>query len=167
MRVIVNSTPLIALSLIDQLDLLRQLFEEVVVPTSVYQEIVLHGQGRPGADAVAQADWIQICEPGLQATLPPILLGLDQGEMDVLLLARELQADLVLIDEKLGRRIAGILGLRVQGTLGVLLRAYRKHLISQEEAEAAVQRLAHSSVRVSPRLIQWFREQLTKGTSTE
>ncbi|WP_272481376.1 hypothetical protein [Rhodothermus marinus] len=39
--------------------------------------------------------------------------------------------------------------------------------MSQEEAEAAVQRLANSSVRVSPRLIQWFREQLTKGTSTE
>ncbi len=167
MRVIANSTPLIALSLIDQLDLLRHLFDEVVVPTSVYQEIVLHGQGRPGADAVAQADWIQIREPGLQATLPPILLGLDQGEMDVLLLARELQADLVLIDEKLGRKVAGILGLRVQGTLGVLLRACRKHLISQDEAEAAIQKLASSSVRVSPRLIQWFREQLTRSSSTE
>ncbi len=105
MRVVANSTPLIALALIDQLDLLRQLFDEVVVPTSVYQEIVLHGQGRPGADAVAQANWIQIREPGLNPTLPPILLGLDQGEMDVLLLARELQANLVLIDEKLGRKI--------------------------------------------------------------
>ncbi len=87
--------------------------------------------------------------------------------MDVLLLARELQADLVLIDEKLGRKVAGILGLRVQGTLGVLLRAYRKHLISQDEAEAAIQKLASSSVRVSPRLIQWFREQLTRSSSTE
>lgn len=53
--------------------------------------------------------------------MPPELLGLDIGEMDVILLAREVKADWVLIDEKLARRVAKGLGLKVKGTLGLLL----------------------------------------------
>jgi len=53
-----------------------------------------------------------------------MLLGLDQGEVGVILRAHELEADWVLVDEKLGRRTAKAVGLRVKGTLGILLVAY-------------------------------------------
>ena len=160
MRVVVNSTPLIALALVEQLELLRHLFDEIIIPVSVYEEIVQQGKGRPGADAVSRASWLQVRAPRREAALPPVLLGLDPGEMDVLLLAQELQADWVLIDEKLGRKTAEALGLRVKGTLGILLSAYRSRLLSRSKAESAIETLSRSSVRVSPRLVQWFKEQL-------
>ena len=89
-----------------------------------------------------------------------MLFGLDQGEMDVILLAQELEADWVLVDEKLGRKVAKAVGLRVKGTLGVLLTAYRAEFLSQDESKDAVEQLAQSSVRVSARLVAWFKSQL-------
>jgi len=62
--------------------------------------------------------------------------------MDVILLAREVKADWVLIDEKLARRVAKGLGLKVKGTLGLLLIACRTGLVSKEEARATARELA-------------------------
>ena len=123
MKVVVNATPLIALGLLDRLELLRQMFDEVYVPVSVYEEVVVKGAGRTGADAVGSAGWLQVVSPQAAATIEPMLLGLDAGEMDVLLLAREQNPDWVLIDERLGRRVARAMGLPVKGTLGILLTA--------------------------------------------
>lgn len=92
-RVVVNSTPLIALSIVGRLPLLKALFDEVIVPVSVYEEVVLRGQGRPGAEEVGKAAWIVVKEPKESPTLPPALLGLGPGEMDVILLACEINAD--------------------------------------------------------------------------
>jgi predicted nucleic acid-binding protein len=159
-RVVVNSTPLIALSLVGHLSLLKIIFDEVVVPASVHDEVVVQGKSRPGAVELGNADWIVVKAPQEKPSLSPMLLGLDQGEMDVILLARELEADWVLVDEKLGRKVAEAVGLRVKGTLGVLLIAYRAGLLSRKEAEEAVERLAESTTRVSARLVTWFEAQL-------
>ncbi len=163
-RAVVNSTPLIALSITGHLSLLKALFDEVIVPASVYEEVVLCGQGRPGGEEVRNASWILVKEPKEKCSIPPALLGLDQGEIDVILLAQEVGADWVLIDEKLGRKVAETLGLRVKGTLGVLLTAYQTHLLSREAAEKVIEILSTSSVRVSPRLVRWFQTQLDEGT---
>ena len=88
MSAIVNATPLIALALVRRLDLLPQIFEEVIVPTIVYQEVTGRGD-RPGTQAITQANWLQIVSPQTVPSIEPLLLGLDAGEMDVLLLARE------------------------------------------------------------------------------
>jgi len=157
---VVNSTPLIALSIVGHLDLLRHLFDELFIPASVYREVVRMGRGRPGSSEVAQADWLIVREPKETTPLPAELMGLDSGEMDVILLSKEIGADWVLIDEKLARQIAKAVGLRVKGTVGVLLVAYRVGLLSREEALHAVQELAHSSVRLSDKLVRWFEEHL-------
>jgi hypothetical protein len=57
MRVVVNATPLIALSLINRLTLLKQLFNEVIVPSAVYEEVALQGIGRPGARVFRDSSW--------------------------------------------------------------------------------------------------------------
>ncbi|MFM7477373.1 MAG: DUF3368 domain-containing protein, partial [Microcystis aeruginosa] len=62
MKIIVNSTPIIALSLINQLDLLNQLFYEVIITLAVYQEIVITGNDKPGAKELKNANWIQVQE---------------------------------------------------------------------------------------------------------
>jgi predicted nucleic acid-binding protein len=59
MPIVSNSTPLIALSRIGRLDVLRDLFEEIMVPAEVYDELVVKGKDRPGSEAVATAGWIR------------------------------------------------------------------------------------------------------------
>ena len=159
-RVVVNSTPLIVLAIVGHLGLLQSMFDEIVVPASVYQECVVQGQGKPGAATLEKAQWIRVQAPQAQPALPPSFLGLDEGELDTILLAQELQADWVLIDEKLGRKVAKALNLPVQGTLGLLLAAYRAGLLTQEEARTAAATLRDSAVRLSPRLMHWFEAQL-------
>ena len=162
MKVVANATPLIALSMIQRLDLLRQLFDQVIVPEAVYQEVVIKGAGRPGADALAQADWIQMRSPQAVPTLEPLLLGLDVGEIQVLLLAWEIKPDWVLIDERVGRRVARAMGLPVKGTLGILLAAVLAELLSPKEALDAVQQLVEGGIRISPRWQAWLREELSQ-----
>lgn len=162
MKVIVNATPLIALALLERLDLLRQMFEEVLVPAAVYDEVAFQGAGRPGAMAIAQADWLQVAAPEAVPTIEPMLMGLDEGEMQVLLLARERQPDWVLIDERHGRRVAKAMGLPVKGTLGILLAAALAGLLSRSEALEALERLVEGGIRISPRWQSWLKEELGK-----
>ncbi|MFN8492567.1 MAG: DUF3368 domain-containing protein [Caldilineaceae bacterium] len=160
MNAVINSTPLITLAIVGQLDLLPQLFDAVIVPTSVFNEVTAQGLQRPGAYTVAQANWLIVQSPALISPWPPSMLGLDAGERDVILLAQECNADLVLIDEKLGRRVAISLGLPVRGTLGVLLIAYHTGLLTKADALAAATQLRHSAIRISERLLKWFENQL-------
>lgn len=160
MKAVVNSTPLIALALTGHILLLKSLFDEVFVPISVYEEVTLRGQSRPGTSAVKDAHWLVTRTPQQQLPLPVELLRLDPGERDVILLAKEIEADWVLLDEKLARRTASEMGFQVKGTLGILLIAYRTGLISKEEAIETIRILEHSSIHLSQKLIEWFEAQL-------
>jgi len=62
-KVVVNATSLIALSLLNQLELLNELFDEVFVPSAVYQEVVIQGAGQSGATELASITWIQLQAP--------------------------------------------------------------------------------------------------------
>jgi predicted nucleic acid-binding protein len=158
MKVVVNATPLIGLALINRLDLLPALFDEVVVPRAVYEEVVV--QGRVGAAALSNAAWMQVKEPDRLLTIEPLLLGLDAGELQVLLLARDLQPDWVLVDERLGRRVAHVLQLPVKGTVGILLAAFRAVLLTKAEALEAMRQLRDQGFRISPAVVAWFEQEL-------
>ena len=123
MKAVVNATPLISLALLGRLSLLKEMFAEVIVPRAVYKEVIRGGTGKPGADALAEANWLKVVSVDVSITIEPLLLGLDAGELEVLLLARQIKADWVIIDERLARRVAFALGLPVKGTLGILLAA--------------------------------------------
>ena len=160
MKAVVNATPLIALALTGHLDLLPQLFESVYTPSSVYEEVVVQGRDRPGSHIVKQAAWLNIQPPSQSSPIPVALMGLDIGEQDVILLGQELRTDWLIIDERLGRRIAQAMNFRVKGTLGIFLVAYQQGLLSTTAAKQAAQQLHQSSVRLSPRLLAWFQAQL-------
>jgi predicted nucleic acid-binding protein len=162
MMVVVNATPLIALALINQLDLLRQLFDEVLVPVGVYKEVVVRGKDKRGAATVAAATWLQVRTPQASPTVEPLLLGLDQGEFEVLLLAQEVHPDWVLIDERLGRRVAHAMGLPVTGTIGVLLAAARANLLGKEATLEAAQQLVAGGIRIGPTVMDWLQHELDK-----
>lgn len=125
MIVVSNATPLIALAKIDRLDLLQELFGTILIPQAAYDEVVTHAPSRPGAAEVRQADWIHTQAPADQTKVNYLRADLDTGEAEALVLAEELDADWVLLDETKARFAAELLGLRFMGTVGLLLLAKR------------------------------------------
>ena len=95
MIVVSNASPLIALSIINSLDLLQTLYGTIHIPEAVFHEVVIRGAGRPGATAVAKTPWIVQRAPSDQQRVAQLLtLGLDQGESEAIALSSELSAGL-------------------------------------------------------------------------
>src|SRR5438067_13794022 len=127
--VVVNTTPIITLAVADQLTLLQHLYPQIIIPPAVQAELLASGASGVDVRELQVASWIQVMplqDPGRA----DLLTDLDRGAAEVLALAQELGAGLVIIDERLARRHARHLGLPLTGTLGVLLRAKQLQLIS-------------------------------------
>jgi predicted nucleic acid-binding protein len=137
--IISNTGPLVALAVSGQLDLLRLLFDDVIVPEAVHHELLAGGMNHAGRAAYQQARWITVCN--LAERLDPLLASvLDTGEASVIQLAGERSIARVLIDERKGRQIAReVYKLQVIGSARVLVEAKRGgHLASVEDALAAM-----------------------------
>lgn len=125
--VVVNNTPLVALWVLGRLDLFERLYGEILIPQAVYEEFVATERAlrQAGLDS---APWIKV----VSLTDPQrarVYVGLDQGEAQVLALAQERAARLVIIDERKGRRYARRLDMPLAGALGVLLLAKERGLV--------------------------------------
>ncbi len=125
--IVSNTTPLIGLVRIKRLGLLPQLFERIIIAEGVYREIVEYD--RKGADLIREADWIDVKEVKDRLAVEVLLDELDIGESETIVLSREVSADIVLMDERKGRRQVRQLGFNLSGTVGVLLRAKEEGLI--------------------------------------
>jgi predicted nucleic acid-binding protein len=123
--VVSDATPLIALAKIGQLNLLQQFFGRILIPQRVYDEVVTDAGGRPGVAEIRQAEWIGIRSPEDKSRVSYLRADLDAGEAEALVLAVEVNADWILLDEAKARLAAEFLGLQFIGTLGVLLLAKR------------------------------------------
>ena len=126
--VVVNSTPLVAFFSIGRLDILRDLFHEIMIPPAVRDEF-LSAEKETRRKVLRDASWVRVValeNPNRAA----VYAGLDEGEAQVLVLAEEQNASLVLIDERKARRYAERLKLPLSGTLGVLLLAKEDGIIS-------------------------------------
>jgi uncharacterized protein len=125
MLVVSNTSPILNLAIVDQLTLLHQQFDTIIIPKAVLDELKINEQ-RPGSQAIQQAvaaGWIQIHEMTSEPLVQLLRQTLDQGESEAIALAVALKADWTIIDERDGRKASRSLGLKVTGTLGVLLRA--------------------------------------------
>ena len=138
MIVFSNTTPFIALASIDRLALLPQLFYKVHVAESVIHECA--EGGRILVPSLRTLDWV-IPVADETASALPFLLELDRGEKQTIVLAQKHGAARVIIDERLGRRVAEYLGLNVTGTLGVLAKAKSTGLIPSFLVAAQAMRL--------------------------
>jgi len=124
MIVVSDTTPLIGLASIGRFDLLQKLFGKIHIPRAVYQEAVVTGRARGGAKReVSRAKWIEVVEVNDRLAVDVLLDELDLGEAESIVLARELGAEWVLMDERKGRRKLTQLGMPKIGTLGLLLKA--------------------------------------------
>lgn len=129
MSIVSNASALINLARIGKLELLRQLYGELIVPEAVWQEVVVTGTGQPGADEIKTASWIKTGAVTNRHLVQALQQDLDAGEAEAIALALEIEAELLLMDEHLGRETARHLGLRYTGLIGVLIEAKHKRLI--------------------------------------
>jgi predicted nucleic acid-binding protein len=132
MIVVADAGPLIASARIGRFDLLRRVFDHVIIPQAVYDEVVVKGSGRPGSDETQRAlgDWVEVASVKSTAMARSLATKLGQGESEAIALAVELSADMILLDDSKARATANFMGLRVSGTVGVLIQAHRSGLLS-------------------------------------
>ena len=129
MIVVSNTSPLTNLAAVGQFDLLKHLFGSLHIAEGVWTELNADGKCWPGSEEVAAADWIDRHTVRNQDLVTALQRDLQQGEAETIALALELEADLVLLDEKEGRRAAQRQGLRVVGVVGLLIEAKSKGYI--------------------------------------
>ena len=122
MLVVSDTSPLVALVHLGRLDLLQKIYREVLIPPAVMQELQRAPDSRV-ADAVGAAGFLRIVAPTQRLDDSTLPAGLGEGELEALALALENRADFLLLDESRGRRAGERLGLRITGTLGVLVAA--------------------------------------------
>lgn len=147
--VVLNNTPLIAFWVLGRLDILRDLFGEVLIPSAVEAEF-LAVEETVRRKALQQAPWIKttaLSHPRRAVAYAE----LDQGEAEVLALAEEQDARLVILDERKGRRYAIRMEIPLTGSLGVLLLAREAGLI--DSVAACIRKLQEAGLFLSPELI--------------
>jgi predicted nucleic acid-binding protein len=119
------------LAIVGQLDLIKALFGRVFVPQEVWHELTVAGKGKPGSEAIRQAEWIERVVLRHNALYPLLRKDLDDGEAAAIALAIEQQADLILLDETDARNVADLYHLSKTGVIGIVTRAKRHHLIQE------------------------------------
>ncbi len=126
MKVVANTTPLISLASIGKLELLKEIFGEIIIAKAVYHEIkAKQGYGYSEIDT----NYIKVQSIKGIAYRDFLLNQLDLGETETIILAKEIDADFIIIDENIAYKIAKSSELNVVRTLSILLRAKEKGLI--------------------------------------
>ncbi|MDB9404389.1 DUF3368 domain-containing protein [Microcystis sp. CS-574] len=153
MIVVSDTSALANLAIIDHLWLLESIYQTVIIPDVVARELA--AASNPLIPAILQVGWIQP-QPLTNSELANQLQqerGLDAGEANAIALALDLQADDLLIDERLGRQEALRLGLSIIGILGILLVAKQRSLIPQVQPVMDAL-ISQAGFRVSSQLYQ-------------
>lgn len=151
MLLIADSSALVALSVMDALSALDRLFARVLVPEAVYRELT-SDESLPEAKKLKQYLHDKRCP--VASDSGSVLLDAygDMGEIEAMYLYKQLKADRLLIDDARGRKVAQLNNISVIGSLGVLLLAKQRGVIT--DIKSKIDMLEGSSVYISPNLIE-------------
>jgi predicted nucleic acid-binding protein len=151
--VVSDSSPLVILAKLGCIDLLSRLFSGVYISVEVHHEVVIAGAGLPGASEVSKAGWIEVKRLKNQAALASAQRkhALGAGEMSTILLAKEVAASPVLLDDYKARKLAMAEGLVILGSVGLLEVFYRQGHLS--DLRVVFQQLLAHSVYIDQRLL--------------
>ena len=163
MIVISDTSPLNYLILIGEQELLPKLFGRIIIPSAVFDEL----QNAGASDEVRQwtnnlPEWIEVKQSGLETNTSLDIL--DAGEREAILLAQELVADLLLVDDRQARQAVISFGINITGTIGILDRAAQENLI---DLETVINKLNETSFRISANVVQKLIEDNEKRGSRE
>lgn len=151
MIIISDTSPLVCLLHLNKINLLKDLFDNVIIPTAVFNELI-------SAKTIDETflhynPFIQVKTPLNKIEVKELRKILDAGESEAIVLSKELNADLLLIDEDRGRKFAVKYGLTIKGILGVLLQAKERKLINQ--VKPLIDRLqSEINFRINKNLLQ-------------
>lgn len=148
-KIVSNTTPIISLLKLNRLEILQQLYSEIYIPVAVYQEIEA-GKEKVYYKDLSEIKWINISEINDKQALK-YFIELDAGEAEAIILATELNADLIIIDEKLGRFHAKHADLKVTGTIGILIKAKRAGLV--DKLKPLLEELIEKDVWINKKLV--------------
>ena len=151
MIVVSDSTVLIGLAKIGQLDLLQEVFHKIYVPEEVFREVTDPGVDKPGAQIIRKTAWIKTKPVKDRTQVNLLMASLDKGEAEVLALSKEMKAELILLDEEKARKSAVIAGFNVMGLLGMLVLAKKLGLL--DEIRSFIEELRRKKFRISDGII--------------
>ena len=164
MIVVSDTTPIISLMKIQRLGLLEKLFGKVVIPSAVYDELTSNILFADEAQMVRDCEFIengQVSDKKAVQILEDVV-GLDRGESEAIILAEELKSELLLMDERKGRRVAVQMGVTITGTIGILVMAFDEHLINGDDVSKCIDSLRRNGIRLSEQLFDEVREHIAE-----
>lgn len=165
--IISNSSPLIYLSKLRKENLLKKLLKEIIIPKEVYEEVVYRKEEKY-LDALriknaVNEGWIKVKKIKIDKEIIEFAKEIDIGEAAVISLARKLKPSLILIDDASARAIAESFGFNVQGTLYVLLLAYKKKILNNKEIKELLSELISAGFRISTELYSKILNEIDKN----
>lgn len=152
MIVVSDASPLLSLAIIDRLDLLKNMYGQILIAPAVHDEIFGSGDQRHGSH-INTLNWLETRSTFNSTVMALLMRELDRGEAEAIALAVEMKADLLLLDERKARAIAAYLGLPMAGLLDILGEAKRAHIIPSIKP-VLDDLIARAKFRVSPKLYQ-------------
>lgn len=161
MIVVSDTTPLISLLKIGRLDLLKKLFREIIIPNAVFYELTADRRFKLESEQIKFKDFIKVKSVKNSESVDIFKgeTGLDRGESEAIILADELKADLLLMDEAKGRNISIKMGHKIIGTIGIFLAAYEEKELTAEEVKDCIDGLQRSGRHIGQ---QYYRMLLNK-----
>ena len=152
MIVVSNTTPIIAFAKINRLEILEYLFGRIYISEGVYKELISNKKFIFEIEQITKSSFIITKEVKnrLAVELVQKMHGLNIGESESIILFKELGGDLLIMDEKKGRKVASSLDIKLTGTLGILLKAKQEGIII--ELKPLLEKLIESNIRISHKL---------------
>ena len=156
MIIVSDTTPLMTLLKCDHLDLLKKMYGSVLIPSAVYNELTDNPHYEQEAKIIKDYDFLEVKEITNKERIRTLQnsTGLDLGETEALVLAEITNADLLLMDEVMGRMIAKEMGFTIAGAIGILIAAKTEGFLSADEIKITVSKLRSSGQHIGESLLK-------------
>lgn len=156
MIVVSDTTPVISLIKNEKLDLLKNLFGEILIPEAVFRELTTNNLFSDEAEIVRNCEFLKIVSVQNKKSLEVLqkITGLDDGESESIIIVDEQKSDLLIMDERKGRKVAEKMGITLTGTVGILIQAFNEKMISADDVKLCLQNMRNQNIRISESLVE-------------
>lgn len=161
--IVSNTTPIVCFLKIGRLDILENIFNEITISQAVYEELTAKPDETKEISILKESSLFKIkpVENKFAVSLLQKQVGLDLGESESIVLAQELKAIILLMDERKGRRVAVENGISISGTLGVLVKAKQMNLV--KEIRPLLNELITKDIRIGNNLLKKVLESVNEN----
>ena len=162
MIVVSDTTPIISLMKIKQLELLEKLFGTVKIPVGVFEELTANPLYQEEVEQIKRSSFIEIVSVKdiKSVAIFRKATGLDKGESEAIVLTEEIQGDSLLMDERKGRQVASQMGITTIGTLGILFNAYEEKILTTDIVVESIDEMRSTGIRISDSLYNELLEKI-------